>query len=123
VVIAFTNNTSNLADFMCVVGLPSGLLIEETARNVGPGETTNVVQDCPLEFVVPGSLGDSGTVDATAAEVTTGENAETAVTFDGSQLIPGFDFACGDVIEIELLPETSGDTTNFRIRVEVLPGR
>lgn len=128
ILVAFVNNTRYTATFYAyktsdATDLTSGA--KNFSAEVTAGEVQNEVLDCPIGLVSPGTLGTDFSIDATAAtlsDVADGEAAVATVAYEGTPLVSGSTFACGDVIEIRLSQVTVGDEQEFLLSVRVIPG-
>lgn len=129
VVVTFQNASNFPADFASSFSRqPFGAdaVIELiTATGVGPDEERNAVIDCPVAVISPApdvdQFGD--TQDGVAIGVATPAGV-VAVAYLGAPLQVGADYSCGDVVVIRLLQVgAAGGENDFRIQVEVLPGR
>lgn len=128
ILVAFVNNTRFTATFYgyktsSPTDLRSGA--KNFSAEVAAGEVQNEVLECPIGLVSPGSLGTDFSIDATAAtlsDVADGEAAVATVTYQGTPLVSGSTFACGDVVEIRLSQVTVGDGQEFLLSVRVIPG-
>lgn len=119
VIIAFKNSTAYPAPYMGVIttdsvytDLETADLTDETVDlrdvyDLPAGETRTLVVDCPIYWIMPGTAFGS-----------TGEGVEE-VAYAGYPLVDGYEFQCGDVIEVELIQGTAA----LAQRVRVIPGR
>lgn len=128
VVVVLDNQTSAQAT-MCVAVLPSAAAssVQSACHDVPAGQTRNYVWNCPIQQVIPGA-GDvtadsagNGTLVGTGAAATT----DGVIDYGGSVLRSGIEFACGDVIHVMLVSQTTTDssgnsTTGFNVQVEIL---
>jgi hypothetical protein len=83
-----------------------------SVRDIPANETRSRVLDCPVQVVLPGS--------ATVQQ----NGTETTVDYAGAPMLLGYDFLCGDVIEMRVVQ--SGEdaaSADFAITVRVLAGR
>jgi hypothetical protein len=128
VLIAYSNSTDQLAIMSAAVietRNPDGTSEGRTFFvRVDPGETVSDVVECPVYSITAGRLDESGATLPLAAEVNP-VVMPVQVNFNGAALLEGFDFLCGDVIEIELFETVTGmdQQQQFAIRVQVLPGQ
>lgn len=129
VIVAFTNSTSFPAEITVAVSSDPG---DPTANAQTiavpldePGETRNIVLDCPVGVITPGVPHADFSTNSVAAVVFSGGGVQ--VTYTGAALVAGSQFSCGDVIEIELRQTGTGtgeqQTNQFSFRVTVIPGR
>jgi hypothetical protein len=128
VVVAFTNDTSESATFYAYVA-EEALGDQVTAganltSEVASGMTRSEAVDCPFEFMAPGVLGAGFSV-STDAVVLGGATTQEAIAYEGTPLVMGVDFVCGDLIEIRLIETGADDETDvqYALRVQVYPGR
>jgi len=129
-VIAFRNATSFPADFYAITwNDPTGAAADFElvfATGVEGGETRTMVVDCPVGAVLPGAAG-QGTAAPAAVVYAVAETAASVIslTYEGSALLSGNDFVCGDVIEIRVAQtgEEATDAGAYSLQVQVLPGR
>lgn len=131
VVVTFVNDTTQTATMYAYwsenVDRITGW---ELTAIIPPGEIMSEAVDCPVAMIGPGQVNEDFSVNSTAASV--GDTGgQTEVTYEGTALISGLDFVCGDLIEIRLI-QTSGDTgqdddqagqDQYGFRVQVHPGR
>lgn len=127
--IAYTNNSQSVATFYSTsvwsqssgesgTRLPSVL-------DVAPGENWTIVEDCPVDFVVPGQSDSGLAVSGASVEILNPDRTVLfTLTFSGAALESGDDYLCGDVIEMELVQIGTGEAVeDFVLRVRVRPGR
>jgi hypothetical protein len=129
VVVTFQNSSNFTASFASSFSRqPFGADAEIEliqAENVGPDEERNSVIDCPVAVVSPApDIDQFGEIqDGVAIGVFT-DDGGVGVAYTGAPLQVGRDYVCGDVIVIRLLQTgQAGGENDFRIQVEVLPGR
>lgn len=126
VIVAFNNATSSWATFRAYQsqGAGSPEARSKGARNfylqVESGDVRNEVIECPVGEISPGSLDASFDPESLAAVVHTA-GGDVNVDYGGVPLEISKSFSCGDVIEIRLVPLTTGDDTDYRIVVRVIP--
>ena len=128
VVVAFTNDTDQSATFYAYVAeevLDDQVIAGVNLTSAVPsGMTGSEAVDCPFEFIAPGRLGADLSASADAAVVGDVAGQET-VAYEGTPLVMGVDFVCGDLIEIRLI-QTGGEDqaqAQYALRVQVYPGR
>lgn len=129
VIVNFTNNTQFAAFFAAFESVDAADLTIDS-RNfsllIDPMDTRNEVLDCPVDLVSPGFLDAMFAAQNDAVTVFAGDGAGTAVMYDGSPLVAGRDFACGDVINVQLDQIGAGGDAGqvgFVLTVLVIPGR
>jgi hypothetical protein len=115
VLVTFNNQTQFPATF-AAAAFPDMLNAEDvttlTATNVDGNTTRTLVVDCPVDVIAPGVI--AVLADGTLVEL----------LYEGTPLVSGSDFQCGDVIEMRVVQLGAGvDATAFAIQVEVLAGR
>lgn len=115
VLVTFNNQTQFPATF-AAAAIPDMLevagAITLTATNVDGNTTRTLVVDCPVDVIAPGVVG------------VLADGALVELLYEGSPLVSGSDFQCGDVIEMRVVQAGGGaDATTFVIQVEVLAGR
>jgi hypothetical protein len=129
VVVTFQNATNFPATFASSFSRqpfgPDAVIELILAENVGADEERNAVIDCPVAVISPApdvdQFGD--TQDGIAIAVATPAGV-VEVAYVGTPLEVGADYLCGDVVVIRLLQiGAAGGENDFRIQVEVLPGR
>jgi hypothetical protein len=120
VVVSFTNGSGDPGTFYAFEAA-SAQDYTAGARNfsveVDPLATRNEVLECPIGAVSPGSLNESFAVQSVAAVLTTNQG-EVTVDYEGSALVGGRDFFCGDLIDVQLVQVGEG----YGISVQVRPG-
>jgi hypothetical protein len=126
IVVAFNNEASSPADFFIAVSDdpadPLSNVIGAPVTNVAAGETVNRVFDCPVGVITPGLPNAEGTTGTAAINVQTG--AGIAVLYNGSTIVSGRDFRCGDVVEIRLVQTGDGAAAaDYAIVVTIRAGR
>lgn len=118
IVVAFNNESSAPGEFYAFESV-SAQDLSIDSRNfslpVDPFETRNEVIECPVGMVSPGSLTDAFAFQGLAATMET-NTGEVTVTYEGTPLIAGQDFSCGDLIEIRV-------SATYILSVQVHPGR
>lgn len=134
-------NFNNQTNFPAVFNGLSGPIAAEPANGsfqfntpVGPNASSNEVLSCPVRFLTLSELGDDEMLDNIAAVVTTADGDE-AVAYQGTMLMSGRDFICGDVINVTLVPAMGGgdgggddddgedgEDQAFAVIVERIPG-
>lgn len=126
VIVALNNMTLSSATFYAYhsQGAGSPQARSKGSRNfsvlVESGEARNEVIECPVGEISPGSL-DAGFDPESLAAVVHTVDGDVNVDYGGIPLEISKSFSCGDVIEIRLVPLTTGDDTDYRIVVRVIP--
>lgn len=125
VLVAFTNDTSEYARLYAYVSENVEVTVGfNMAVDLLPGMTVSQAADCPFAFMAPGRLESDFSVNNNAAAVGL-EGQQTEVAYQGTVLVFGEDFVCGDLIEIRLIQ--TGDEQQaqgqYDFRVQVHPGR
>jgi hypothetical protein len=125
VIVAFNNEARNPAVFFIAVSEdPANPLVNVVGipAEVAAGETVNRVLDCPVGAVAPGPPQEDGEGGGDAILVQTG--AGLAIPYNGSSIVSGRDFVCGDVIEIRLVQTGDGDAAeDYEIVVTIRAGQ
>jgi hypothetical protein len=128
VVVAFVNDTQFDAAFYAYES-KSTVDLTQDSRNffavVGAGQVGNEVLSCPVGLISPGMLAADFTPDPVAASVLVATDTAvttTDVSYQGPPVESGVAYACGDVVEIRLVPVSGGTAqqTNFAITVRVI---
>ena len=117
VIVMFNNNSAGQATFHAFVAADSADLSQDSRNfsvEVPAGKSRNEVLTCPAGEVGPGSLGANFDIQTLAVDVLTA-GAATSVDYLGAPLISPRDFACGDLIVIELNQDATA------ITVQVIP--
>lgn len=126
VVVRLTNQTRSFALMSVLVSYDEAnpqLVTEQSQVPLEPGESQDLVIDCPLVAVYPAGLTNGNstfTLPSAAATVQTGENAMTDVQYTGAAPLEGTVFQCGDLVQFRLFETTGGD--GFRVVVQVFRG-
>lgn len=126
VVVAFTNDTDQFATFYAYVAeeaLGDQVIGGVNLTSAVPsGMTGSEAVDCPFEFMAPGRL-DANLSAGTDAAVVGDVGGQETVAYEGTPLVMGVDFVCGDLIEIRLTQTGDEDEAQYALRVQVHPGR
>lgn len=127
ILVAFNNTTRYDATFFAY-SMADRLDPTKGARSFAAvaeaGQTANEVLECPVGVISAGTLQADFSVDTLAATVETGEEqGQVQVAYAGPALELGTAFACGDVIEIRLIEQRVGETSQYFISLRVIPGR
>lgn len=131
VIVAFTNRTTQPAEFFAVLVDEANEGTGEISAVVPANESSAHVANCPVRQIIPGQLGDNQAVAQPAVVVNPAQpgaagGGGTDVAYGGAALQNGVDFFCGDVIEIQLNPVAAageGGAAGFALLVRVIPGR
>lgn len=125
IVVAFENTTRAAAQMFVAYTDVSESTVYTRGHwsTVPPGEVSNLVIDCPVTLLTPGSLSVGATE---AARVTpAGGGGEIVVPYLGTPLGRS-DFACGDMIVVTLTQRAATGTeqqAEYGIRVQIVPGQ
>lgn len=131
VVVVWTNDSDFPATFSVLwtnSTSADSLVRNQLSTAVPTGEVQNAVIDCPLGFLRPAGVLDTGEPTGDLASAAVAVNG-TTVTYTGATLVAGEDFSCGDVVEVRLIQtsETGDDDqmgeATFAIAITVVPGR
>ena len=117
IVIAFKNSTQfTIAECFVSIAVDNSTSAEDyiriSARDIAANETRTMLADCPVGIILPGSA------------VVQQDAGGPAVEYGGGAIMCGYDYLCGDVIQVEVVQ--SGDdtaTAAFSIEVKVIPGQ
>ena len=118
IVVAFNNESSAPGTFYAFESASAQDLSFDSRNfslSVDPAEIRNEVIECPVGMVSPGSLTDAFALQGLAATMVTNAG-EVTVAYEGSPLVAGQDFSCGDLIEVRV-------SATYVLSVQVHPGR
>jgi hypothetical protein len=126
ILVAFNNTTRYNATFYAISLTDLDDILKGSrsfSAEIEAGETGNEVLECPVGAVSPGILYPDFSFSEVGATVDAGEAGLVDIPYVGPLLELGTAYSCGDVIEIRLTEQRSGEAQTFVVSLRVIPGQ
>lgn len=128
VVVTFNNQTNLAADFFVAISDstrdPTSNAKNLVGADVAANGVRNRVVECPIGVITPGEPAVDFTTGTVAVQLTAADGTVTDVNYDGTPLVAGTHFVCGDVVEISVVQRVdAAGMVTFAIEIQVVPGR